>query len=81
MLYVRVEIWPYGDRSRARLLQEMTIANVGGDYERGNYLVQASSQDRSLTPESVWKTGEVKKHDRSLSPFSLVRAALIALGV
>lgn len=81
MLYVRVEIWPYGDRSRARLLQEMTISNTGGDSERGDYRVQVSAPDTKLIPESVWKSGEVKRHDRSLSPFALVRTALTTLGV
>jgi hypothetical protein len=30
MIYVRVEIWPGGDRARASLLGEATIANVTG---------------------------------------------------
>lgn len=29
MVYIRVEIWPRGDRSKARLLGEGFIANVG----------------------------------------------------
>jgi hypothetical protein len=38
MLYVRIELWPFGNRERARLLQEMHIANdATGDREAGNY--------------------------------------------
>lgn len=37
MIYIRVEMWPMGDKSKARLLGEATIANVGGDGESGNY--------------------------------------------
>lgn len=37
MIYVRLEMWPRGDRSRARLLHEGLIANVGGTETEGDY--------------------------------------------
>lgn len=38
MLYVRIEIWPFGDRTKARLLQEVTIVNTDeGEGDKGVY--------------------------------------------
>lgn len=37
MIYIRVELWPKGDRSRPRSLGEAVIENVGGDEKVGNY--------------------------------------------
>lgn len=37
MLVIRIEMWPHGDRSRARELGIGMIANVGGTHEKGNY--------------------------------------------
>ena len=38
MIYVRMEMWPRGNRSRARLLGELLIHNNGtGTTSRGNY--------------------------------------------
>jgi len=42
VIYVRVELWPYGLKDRATLLGEATISNVGGDARRGNYDVRLS---------------------------------------
>lgn len=42
MIYMRVEMWPMGLRSRARLLGEATLANIGGDAAHGDYDVKLS---------------------------------------
>lgn len=42
MIYVRVELWPKGDRSRPRLLGEGVIENVGGDKKLGTYRMSIS---------------------------------------
>ena len=40
MVYVRIELWPGGDRTQARLLQEATIINDGtGTADEGNYQI------------------------------------------
>ena len=44
MIYVRVELWPRGNRSGARVLGEATIANAGGTRSRGNYQVRLSKR-------------------------------------
>lgn len=92
MVYVRVELWPGGDRTKARLLQEATIANVGGTGEFGNYAVKVSHSTTykgngfadPIRPAlaEVWKSGGIAGHARKLSPFHLVcKAVGAAIGV
>ena len=92
MVYVRVELWPGGDRTKARLLQEATIANVGGDAERGDYAVGVShsttykgngfADPARPQPAEVWKAARITNHARKLSPFHLVcKAVGAAIGV
>jgi len=42
MLYVRIEIWPRGNRKTSRCLGEATISNIGGDEQIGHYDVKLS---------------------------------------
>lgn len=44
MMYLRVEMWPKGDRSKAYLLGEATIENVGGTATQANYDVRFSKR-------------------------------------
>lgn len=38
MIYIRIELWPFGDESKKRLLGEAVIANdATGNASRGNY--------------------------------------------
>jgi hypothetical protein len=37
MLYIRIELWPRGQRDQARVLGEATIANVGGGEKMAHY--------------------------------------------
>lgn len=53
MIYVRVELWPWGMRDRARLLGEATISNVGGDAARGDYEVRLSRTSPGGNPDRV----------------------------
>ena len=87
MIYVRIELWPLGNRERARLLQEVHIANDGtGDRDRGNYRAMVSHSttfrgsgfaDPQYPADSeVWKRGQVKNHDRKQAPAALVWRAL-----
>lgn len=34
MIYVRIELWPKGDKTRAKLLGEATIKNDGAQHKR-----------------------------------------------
>jgi hypothetical protein len=65
MIYVRIEMWPHGDKSRARILSEATIANVGGDATHGNYEAMFS------------KVGGFKSDVRERKPKATLRAVLV----
>jgi len=42
VIYVRVELWPGGCRSKAEVLNEATITNVGGNEELAVYHAEIS---------------------------------------
>ena len=45
MIYIRIELWPRGDRSRKRLLHEAVIANDGtGDMSTADYHASLSKR-------------------------------------
>ena len=76
MLVVTVELWPRGDRSRARHLGTARIANVGGTRERGEYSVALSKWGR---PDESWRTGVVRGFPRlQRGPWDLLLLALHA---
>lgn len=94
MLYVRIELWPNGQREQARVLQELTIINDGsGNPERGNYTVKLSHSTtyrrgfkgwgniHAPPREEVWRHGTVDNWPRLRSPVALLAAALRACGV
>lgn len=81
MLVVKVELWPHGDRTRKRELGQMTVSNIGGDVERGNYLVQASEHPSDVTglDKGLNESFVVQNHLRRSSVWALVgRAAGMA---
>lgn len=89
MLYVRIELWPGGQRENARLLQELTIVNDGdGDERIGHYdavlshstLYKGSGFADPVQPRpaEVWRRGRVHQFLRVLSPAELVMKALAA---
>lgn len=85
-VYVRIELWPDGDRSKAKLLQEAIIANVGGTGTHGDYAVRVSHSTTFKgngfgnplrpAPDEVWREGRIANHARNLSPFHLVCKAV-----
>jgi hypothetical protein len=70
MIYVRVELWPFGLKEKARVIGEMTVVNIGGNEEWGNYEVETKA-DRG-TGFKNW----VLRHDRKESVWALLRKAL-----
>lgn len=75
MIVVKVELWPHGDARKAKELTRMAIANdASGDSLYGNYDVVVHNNQQFR--KGVWRTGQVKGHDRSISPWYLVRSAL-----
>jgi hypothetical protein len=70
MIYVRVELWPCGQKDKARLIGEMEIGNVGGNTQWGNYEVKATDN------RDTGFTNVVLRHDRSQSIWTLLWKAL-----
>ncbi len=79
MVVVKIELWPGGDQSKARTLGMAMITNDGsGDVATGSYDVELSHSGRYFGRPGCWRRGEVKNHDRQLSPYHLVLSALRA---
>ena len=79
MLYIRIEIWPFGKQERARLLGEMHIANTGESDVRsvGHYTTKIFRSPEYSKRPGVWKQGEVKGFPRlKLGPWDLLFRAL-----
>lgn len=85
MIYIRVELWPHGNRERMRLLGEATIANTGDSEDRanvGNYDVRLLNSPEYANPGNegkVWMQGRVEGFPRKrLGPWDLLFRALMA---
>lgn len=81
MIYVRVEMWPGGDKGKARLLGEATIANVGGSEAVGDYRVELMKSPEYARTPGVWSRGRVEgfpRKSKQLGPWDLLYRALRA---
>ncbi len=77
MLVIKIELWPGGDKSRARSLGEAEIANVGGDAQIGDYAVRLLKWGGG---RRTWKKGEVRGFPRlRLGPWDLLYRALASI--
>lgn len=86
MLVVRVELWSAitGERSE---IARMTIDNIGGTRERGDYRVRtmrgrsAETLERAMFAGTVQREGEVLRHPRLREHvWHLVGKALAGIG-
>lgn len=67
MIYVRIELWPGGDRASSRVLGEGAISNVGGTPTVGNYRFllskfggfKGSLERGKIAKSSVWRRGSL----------------------
>ena len=75
MIVIKVEIWPYGDASKARSLGVAVIVNDGtGRATSGNYSVHLSTAGDHARK---WKSGKVKQFPRKkLLAWDLIYRAL-----
>jgi len=66
VIYIRIELWPKGNRKGAMLLHEATIENLGtGSETRGNYLARLSKRSGFRAPKGLFSDAEAV---RVLSP-------------
>jgi hypothetical protein len=61
VIYIRAEIWPKGDRKRARILAEATIENRGGTQSRGNYLARLSNRSGFKSSKGLYSDPELTR--------------------
>ena len=74
MLRIRIEIVPYGQEEDKYQIEEINIANVGGDKYKANYEVYLNNDPR-LTPKPKYDI-LLKKYHRQKGARELVRTAL-----
>lgn len=75
MLYIKVELWPYGDESRKQKIAEAYIANTGtgdGYYGNYNYVINHNTQDGSKIDK-----GFLFGHNRKQGVWTLIKKVLM----
>jgi hypothetical protein len=75
LLRVTVEIWPSGDKTRARAV---AIANVANLADVSDYAVSVTEGHNPVTNTPPWSQhGSVFQHDRRTSVWALVAKVAI----
>ena len=78
MLRVTVEIWPGGDKTRARAIAIANIANLSDLADVSDYAVSVSEGHNPVTNIPPWsQCGHVFQHDRKTSVWALVAKVAI----
>ena len=73
MLRVTVEIWPGGDKLRARVLAIANVANVSDLANVSDYAVSVSEAHNPIANTPPWtRHGYIFQHDRNNSVWALV---------
>lgn len=76
MIYIRVEMWPKGDRKRARLFAEATVENKGGTKTKANYLARVSKRGGFKPPKGDYQDPELMRVCRPAA-FSVWKEAAV----
>jgi hypothetical protein len=74
MLRIKIELIPFGDESKAVVIDTMTIANTGTHPSRpvfGSYVARTDNTDGM-------RIARVENHKRSDGPWKLLQKALVA---
>ena len=78
MLCVTVEIWPGGDKTRARAVAIANVANLSDLADVSDYAVSVSEGYNPVTNTPPWSQGgSVFQHDRRTSVWALVAKVAI----
>ena len=78
MLRITVEIWPGGDKTRARTLAIANVANVSDLADVSDYAVSVTEGYNPVTNTPPWSQGgSVFQHDRRTSVWALVAKVAI----
>jgi hypothetical protein len=78
MLHITVEIWPGGDKSRARAIAIANVANLSDLADVSDYAVHVSEGHNPVTNIPSWsQRGHVFQHDRKTSVWALIAKVAI----
>ena len=73
MLRITVEIWPGGDKTRARAVAIANVANLSDLADVSDYAVSVSEGHNPVTNIPPWsQRGHVFQHDRKTSVWALI---------
>jgi hypothetical protein len=73
VLRITVEIWPGGDKTRARSLAIANVANVSDLADVSDYEVSVTEGHNPLTNAPPWsQRGHLFQHDRRASVWALI---------
>lgn len=79
MLVLKLEIWPYGKKDRARTIGMMQIINTGGDAVHGDYDVNFYADSETDIPydeKGLASRGIIKMFPRPLMAWQLILRAV-----
>ena len=78
MLCVTVEIWPGGDKTRARAVAIANVANLSDLADVSDYAVSVAEGYNPVTNTPPWSQGgSVFQHDRRTSVWALIAKVAI----
>jgi hypothetical protein len=78
VLRITVEIWPGGDKTRARSLAIANVANVSDLADLSDYEVGVTEGHNPLTNTPAWsQRGRLCQHDRRASVWALIAKVAI----
>jgi hypothetical protein len=78
MLRVTVEIWPGGDKTRARALAIANVANLSDLADVSDYVMDANEGYNPITNAAPWsQRGHIFQHDRKASVWALIAKVAI----
>ena len=78
MLRITVEIWPGGDKTRARAVAIANVANLSDLADVSDYAVSVTEGHNPVTNTPPWShRGSVFQHDRRTSVWALIAKVAI----
>jgi hypothetical protein len=78
VLRITIEIWPGGDKTRARAIALANVANVSDLAEVSDYAVSVTEGGNPISCTPPWsRRGYVFQHDRRSSVWALVAKVAI----
>jgi hypothetical protein len=73
VLRITVEVWPGGDKTRARAIATANVANVSDLADVSDYDVSVTEGHNPLTNTPAWsQRGRLFQHDRRASVWALI---------